>query len=559
MSEQAPRITRRTMLGGAAAAGAGVLLGPVAGAAARMPRPSADDEFASGRVFGRSVGRVGGSALVIAPRRFALAGVQWSGDEHARIELRARCRDGAWGPWALASVTGHDADSSAGEPGASFGEPLWVGAADEVQLRSSRAVDDVIVHFVARAEVAAAVATAAALPLAGPVLDAGPGQPPIIARSVWAQGHAPTAGPASYGTIRLAFVHHTVNPNGYSRGEVPALLHAIFDYHRYVRGFFDIAYNFMIDLYGRIWEARAGGIDEPVVGAHAGAYNQESTGVAVLGTFTSVVPSSAAIEALERLLAWKLALHGIPSLGKVTVLVDPADAFYTPFRPGAHVRLPRVAGHRDGDLTDCPGTAFYDRLPSIRPKIAALEGVPAVLTLAAPTELVAPADLLALSGLLKLRNGPPLPGAPIEIQTLANDRSKTVASAITAADGSWSATVPQVHNLVVRALHPVTPAAASNVAYVGLKPVVTLSLASPTPPRVSGTIMPPRPRVTLTLYRLVNGHRRLVRSRTIAAVAGQFSARVLNGAKPGNYVIVASTPESAGTLAAASPPVRVTV
>ncbi len=559
MSEPPPRITRRTMLGGAAAAGAGVLLGPVAGAAARMPRPSGGDGSAAGRVFGRYVGRMAASALVTAPRQFALAGLQWSGAEHARIELRARCHDGAWGPWGLASVTGHDADARSVQRSASFGEPLWVGAADEVQLRSSQAVDDVIVHFVARPEIASVVATTAALPLAGPVLDAGPGQPPIIARSVWAQGHAPTAGPASYGTIKLAFVHHTVNPNGYSRGEVPALLHAIFDYHRYVRGFFDIAYNFMIDLYGRIWEARAGGIDEPVVGAHAGAYNQESTGVAVLGTFTSVVPSAAAISALERLLAWKLALHGIPSLGKVTVVVDPADAFYTPFRPGAHVRLPRVAGHRDGDLTDCPGNAFYHRLPSIRPRIAALEGVPAVLKLVAPTELVASTDQLALSGLLKLRNGSPLAGAPIEIQTLANDRSKTVASATTAADGSWNATVPQVRNLVVRALHPVTPAAASNVAYVGLEPVVTLSLASPSPPRVSGTITPPRPRVTLAVYRVVNGRRRFVRSRTIGAAGGHFSARVLSGAKPGQYVLIARTPNTDATLAASSPPVRVTV
>ena len=83
-------------------------------------------------------------------------------------------------------------------------------------------------------------------------------------------GRARPAGPASYGTIKLAFVHHTDNPNGYSWADVPALLLAIFDYHRFVRGFFDIAYNFIIDPFGRIWEARAGGIDEPVVGAHAG-------------------------------------------------------------------------------------------------------------------------------------------------------------------------------------------------------------------------------------------------------------------------------------------------
>ena len=85
---------------------------------------------------------------------------------------------------------------------------------------------------------------------------------------------APRVAP-EYGAVRMAFVHHTENPNGYSAGEVPAMLRAIFVFHRYVRGWNDIGYNFVIDLYGRIFEARAGGIDEPVVGAQAGGYNAE--------------------------------------------------------------------------------------------------------------------------------------------------------------------------------------------------------------------------------------------------------------------------------------------
>ena len=266
---------------------------------------------------------------------------------------------------------------------------------------------------------------------------------------------------------------------------MPALLLAIFDYHRYVRGFFDIAYNFIIDAFGRIWEARAGGIDEPVIGAHAGAYNQESTGVAVLGTFSYVVPPPAAIDALQHLLAWKLALHGIPSLGEVRVEVDPADAFYTPFRPGQLVLLPRVAGHRQGDLTDCPGSAFFARLPSIRPQIAALEGVPAVLTLDVASTTVAPATQLALSGRLTTLDGAPIASAPVQIQSLASDRATTIAAASVAPDGSWSATVPVDRSLILRALHADQPAAASNVVYVGVAPVITLALTSTAPVRVA--------------------------------------------------------------------------
>ena len=211
------------------------------------------------------------------------------------------------------------------------------------------------------------------------MLDAGPGQPPIIARSAWAHGAGPAAPPA-FGTIKLAFVHHTDNANGYSAGEVSAMLLAIYDFHRYVRGWDDIGYNFVIDAFGRIWEARAGGIDQAVIGAQAGGYNAVSTGVAVLGTFTDVSPSQAAIDALEHLLAWKLSLHGVPARGDVTVEVDPAAAFYTPFAPGAHVSLPRVAGHRDGDTTDCPGNVLYGQLPGIRPVIERLAGSPAALS-----------------------------------------------------------------------------------------------------------------------------------------------------------------------------------
>ncbi|MGH2833576.1 MAG: N-acetylmuramoyl-L-alanine amidase, partial [Solirubrobacteraceae bacterium] len=216
-------------------------------------------------------------------------------------------------------------------------------------------------------------------------LAAGPGQPPIIAREAWAQGMAPPKVAPEYGAVRMAFVHHTDNPNGYAPGEVPAMLRAIYVYHRYVQGWDDIGYNFVIDLYGRIFEARAGGIDEPVVGAQAGGYNLLSTGVAVLGTFTAVPISPAARRALEALLAWKLSLHGVPAEGSVTVTVNPAGASYSRFPANAHVPLPRIAGHREADTTDCPGNVLYRELPAIRRAIRRLAPSPtrAMIALAA--------------------------------------------------------------------------------------------------------------------------------------------------------------------------------
>ena len=66
--------------------------------------------------------------------------------------------------------------------------------------------------------------------------------------------------------------------------------------------------------------------------------------------------------ALERLLAWKLALHGAPAEGRVVVRVNPAGARYSRFPANAPVALPRVAGHRDADSTECPGNALYGEL-----------------------------------------------------------------------------------------------------------------------------------------------------------------------------------------------------
>ena len=71
----------------------------------------------------------------------------------------------------------------------------------------------------------------------------------------------------------MGIIHHTENPNGYSPDEVPAMLRAIYEFHVYGRGWFDIGYNFVVDRCGRIWEARQGGIDLPVLGAQAGDWH----------------------------------------------------------------------------------------------------------------------------------------------------------------------------------------------------------------------------------------------------------------------------------------------
>ena len=346
--------------------------------------------------------------------------------------------------------------------------------------------------------------TAAALPLIGALPAAGPGQPPILARRGWAAGVSPPRVTPEYGAVRLAFVHHTQNPNGYGPGEVPGMLRAIYAFHRFVNGWNDIGYNFVIDAFGRIFEARAGGVEEPVVGAHAGGYNLVSTGVAILGSFMASSPPAPARAALERLLAWKLSLHGLPTEGGVTVRVNPAGARYSRFPANARVPLARVSGHRDGDSTDCPGNVLYGQLPGIRAGAQRLTGRPAHVALALASRV--PVEGNVLSGTLTLLDGTPLPGARLVLQARSVSRrgelvaERTLGEALSDPAGRFALPVsallaalggaPPRGGLSLRALYAGSAAAGASVSDPVHVPAGVLT-APPPPPAPAPT--PPTP------------------------------------------------------------------
>lgn len=286
-------------------------------------------------------------------------------------------------------------------------------------------------------------ATLAGLPLVSSGLQAGPGQPAIFERRGWARGAAHPKVAPEYGTVQLAFVHHTENPDGYSAAEVPAMLRSIYAFHRYTHGWNDIGYNFVVDRFGRIFEGRAGGIDEPVIGAHAGGYNAYSTGIAILGTYSSQRISPAARAALEHLLAWKLSLHGAPLDGRVTVRVTRGGAVYSRYPANTPVSLPRVAGHRDADSTDCPGDALYAQLQELRHAAVGLAGTPARLTLGVLPGAAAGSPSALAGSLLRL-DGSPVASAPVAIQQRSVARrgeaveEHTLAQTLTGPEGEWS-------------------------------------------------------------------------------------------------------------------------
>ena len=107
-------------------------------------------------------------------------------------------------------------------------------------------------------------------------------------------------------------MHHTVSLNDYSPEEAPAIVLAICRYHRNSNGWNDIGYQALVDKYGVLYEGRAGGLDQAVIGAHAQGYNAETTGIASIGDNTSAEATPETMAALARYIRWKLTCTASP-------------------------------------------------------------------------------------------------------------------------------------------------------------------------------------------------------------------------------------------------------
>jgi len=514
------RLTRRRLLGTGVLAGAVVVmpsttLARSAWAAARN-RPSSFSMDIPGRAF--AGGRT--TAVLRAPRRFDLLGVRGAGVRGAGLEVRARSRAGPWSSWAPLEVTRHGPDDR-GPLAAS--EPVWVGSADELQLRSRQPLGGLRISFVAAPPVSRAPATARAADASARTSQAA-GAPPIIGRDVWEAGRCPPRNPPSYGTVQLAFVHHTVSANDYAPEDSAGIVLAICKYHRDSNGWNDLGYNFVVDQYGQIFEGRAGGVDQAVIGAQAEGYNRFSTGIANLGTFSAVPQSDAAIDALGNLIGWKLGVHGVPALGQVTVTSGGGKT--NRYASGTAVTFERISGHRDGCKTACPGDALYGQLATIRERAARVTpAVAAVARLSMTTESRAVTygrDVL-FSGRFVGADGAPVAGGRISVQKRgASGAFSTIARATTDEDGSWSA------RAAWRASGSVRASARATVGGAAVRsPQVTVAVT--------------------TLVTATAATRRIQAGRTIA-IAGQVrphaAARLLieRDAGAGAYVRVAEVP-----------------
>ncbi len=347
-----------------ATVGAGLTVAPVVGAAPRTPEATISAE----QLTGSGAVRPGWTAPVASVPD--LVAVRWQGDPSARYAVQTRRADGHW-----RTVTEVGAqDEHAPDPGtleaarvAARGpvasEPVWVGRARAVRVR--------LVHGTARAVAVDRIESPRA-PTGAVAGASSVAMPGIISRAEWGADESLRLNncpePPDISTnVQLAVVHHTAGSNNYGPADTPAIVRGLYGYATQTLKYCDTHYNFFVDRYGQIFEGRSGSVWDPVRAAHTTGMNTGTVGVAVIGNFQTGGVPAAVTGALERLLAWKLTLHGVDPTRPVNyTTISGTDRWPA----GSTHTLPFIVGHRDPGLTSCPGDHLYALLPAIRASVA---------------------------------------------------------------------------------------------------------------------------------------------------------------------------------------------
>ncbi|WP_420811647.1 N-acetylmuramoyl-L-alanine amidase [Nocardia mangyaensis] len=287
-------------------------------------------------------------------------------------KLRARQQDGTWGPWYDADPLETRANDQAPADAPTGTEPIYVGETTAVQMLVTRkptagpehdpahlteaALTAILINPGRAAIDAALNDVAAALPGGGPK---------VITRAQWGADESIRCQEPTYDDgLGGITVHHTAGRNDYSRAESAGIVRAIYAYHAQTLGWCDMGYNALVDQYGQIFEGRYGGLDRAVQGAHAGGFNENTAGVALMGNYQTQQPSTEAINAMGKFVGWRTKVGGLNPKGYTTMYSEGTE--FTPYALNEAVDLPVVFAHRDVGNTDCPGDALYSLMDRIR-------------------------------------------------------------------------------------------------------------------------------------------------------------------------------------------------
>jgi len=236
------------------------------------------------------------------------------------------------------------------------------------------------------------------LPVQLPMVTVAPGLD-IVTRDGWATNRPPRGEIRVETDVRFLLVHHTAEPgNSYGPGEAPVLLRSMYDYHTGpAKGWPDIAYNFLIDQFGVVYEGRAGSLTQASIPDATGGSQGFSQLACFIGNLDVQAPTAEARDSMDRVLAYLADRHDVDiAPGATTDFVSRGSNRYP---SGAAVHTKTVAGHRDMSTTTCPGdfayamvedNSFAARASAIRQASATTTTMPPPTT-TATTEPPAPA------------------------------------------------------------------------------------------------------------------------------------------------------------------------
>ncbi|MER5601151.1 N-acetylmuramoyl-L-alanine amidase [Streptomyces sp. NPDC002265] len=329
-------------------------------------------------------------------------------------------------------------------------------------------------------------------------------RPPITSRAGWGADESISPEEPGYlpgGKIKAVVLHHTATSNDASCADTPALIRSIYAYDVQELTWKDIGYNFLVDKCGTIYEGRKGGVDRPVMGAHAYGFNSETTGIAIIGDYSTLAPSREAMTSVARLAAWKLGQYGVDPTGTTTLTAGAAgpNYFRQTWAAGTKMTFPVIHGHRDGYNTVCPGDAYYNLLPTIR----AWAGGPVEgLTLDSVTGDGMSGTTVLTGSAVTLKWSATTPAVLVRQYDVLVDGKV----AVTVAGSATSARVdlaPGTHKVAVQGVHQSGWAAVSTDVTVLAEPApattaATTPAATPTTPVPTTTPTTPAPSTTPT-------------------------------------------------------------
>ncbi|GGL25328.1 N-acetylmuramoyl-L-alanine amidase [Nocardia jinanensis] len=324
------------------------------------------------------------------------------------VMIRARQPDGGWGQWYEANpIDGADGVATGAPTGT---DPIYVGNTTAVQVLVTRKPQQ---HQGNPLEPTPAAAGGPQQPpdLTAVLIDPGRGAvddqlqdiaaalpgggPRVITRDQWGADESIRCQEPTYDDgLGGITVHHTAGRNDYSKSESAGIVRAIYAYHSQTLGWCDMGYNALVDKYGQIFEGRYGGLDKTVQGAHAGGFNENTSGLAIMGDYQVEQPTDASIEAAGKFIGWRARIAGLDPKGQTTMYSEGTD--FTPYAQGEEVHLPVVFAHRDVGNTSCPGDAAYAQMDRIRTIAAGEAGATRSST---PRSQASRSDLAALADL----------------------------------------------------------------------------------------------------------------------------------------------------------------